>query len=283
MKVADGQQGGCTLAMLHDAVGEIRNLVYDNYFPGLPAASTPLASAHEHRPDTGLCFVDKGVWSETQGYLEPFSKAWKDCVWTVDADRFVPAQVQEAGIALVGITSPADVVANLTDADAARIETIEISTSAFALPEAAGEGALTVPFVFQVHRLSTNRLLLSVPMADEWWQRDDVVVHESVSDLLVRLHQYLCAARWWDKYQRAGCQVWTAKEIGQLLEVVGSIIAGCKAEGQAAAGVGPRVLAWGEVWGELDGQGVWDGRLPGGSKMKMRYFGAYLRELGWEV
>lgn len=239
-----------TLAMLHMMPGELRNTVYEAYFPSLPASKTPLARAHEYRPSTGLCLADRGLASETLGYLKPIAAAWKETTWTVDLDHFFPAAVPDAGEHdTLGAILPEDVTARLTDADAKCIRTIEFSTSAFVLPAREGANVLAKLFLFSVRLLSTGRMVIETPLLEEEWQSfSGLQVNVRVVGLLTRLHVSLCTKRWCD--QRSGRttsdrRAWTAVEIRKVLCELSCIISGLKAEGVKKEA---EVVAWAEAW-----------------------------------
>lgn len=254
------------LSLIQAMAPEIRNLVYEAYFPGLPPAKTPLLRAHEYSPSTGLCFVDKGVCSETLAYLAPIRDAWKSCTWTVDLDHFFPPIVPGAQTALCGAVRPADITARLADADAGRVRTLEFSTSAFALPAREGVDVLTAPFTFTITRLSTHRVIISSPLIEAQWRTDgDLLVDADICVLLSALHEALADKAAEDRLRAraagrgSGRHAWDAQELRGLLEVVQKVMRAVLVRRTVDPAWTAKEVPWAAVWAWLDANGVWDG------------------------
>lgn len=272
--VTDTELNGKTSSLLHALHCEVRNIFYEHYFPPLPPSKAPLIRAHEYRPDDGLSFVDNKVCSETVGYLNLVSQAWSDCTWTVDLDHFFPPASSLSENDDAGAMYPDNVTADLTDADAAHVRTIEFSISAFVLPEVQGCRILSKAFVFQVHRLSTNRLIISSPLAEEYWHcAPDLELDSRIPKMLYRMHVALCLKQWYDKRRRGEGrrQAWTAAEIRGLLYLLQTTISELR-------DTEIKVTTWTGALEALEDCGVWNGRLPAGRKLRLHEIESYVLE-----
>lgn len=176
-----------------------------------------------------------------------------------------------------------DLVRGLTDADAAQIRTLEFSVSAFRLRPAGSEHAVhgywlvdgmphfTATFTFSVARSSLHRLEIATPLKETWWQRD-LVVDSRLRELLGRLHFSLCAKAWWDRSRGRGRHAWTVRELESLLRVLRGVVRDLDARGEGEE------VEWGRVTMGLEEEGVWEGRMVEG--MRLRDMEALVREKG---
>ena len=207
---ADENKKETALSILYTIPAEIRNVVYDHYFPSLPPASTPLQDAYKYSPSTALCFVDKTIHSETTGYLTELRAAWNTTTWTINLDDFFPRLDVPDRTHPQPLLTPKDVVTNLSNADTAQIHTLSFTTSAFALPHSEHQRNLTTPFTFTLRRLSTHRIILSTPLNEAEWATVNNVVNEEknhplhldpcIPDLLLAVHSSLLEKQYVDAF-----------------------------------------------------------------------------------
>lgn len=245
-------------SMMAKLPGEIRNIVLENYFPAIPPTKAPLITAHEYRLSTDLCFASKGLASETLAYLQPVRNGWNNATWQVNLDDLAGPTVDPIEGSKRAI-QPCDITANLTDADAARIHTLEFSTAVFVLPHTAPEDkipTLSTSFTFAIHRSSTHRLAISTPLLDDWWKKTpDLLVDNRICGLLRAAHLAVCEKLAWDKKSGLGRHVWTVREIRILITMLKDAVNELLEEGEEGA------MKWLEVYSEAEDCGVWEGRI----------------------
>lgn len=251
-------------SMMAKLPGEIRNLIYANYFPAVPPTKTPLITAHEYRLSNDLCFASKGLASETLAYLQPVRNGWNNATWQVSLDDQASPMIDPVD-GIERNIHPSDITANLTDADAARIHTLEFSTCVFVLPPTAPEDkipTLSTPFTFTITRSSTHRLSISTPLLEDYWKKTpDLLVDNRVCRLLRAAHLAVCAKLVWDKKSGLGRHVWTVREITILIAMLNSAVMGLLLEGEEGT------MGWNEVYHEAEDMGVWEGRMRGKESM----------------
>lgn len=249
---------GDKLSMMARIPGEIRNLIYENYFPAVPPTKAPLTAAREYRLDTGLCFTSRAFASETLGYLQPVRNGWNNTTWQVNLDDQAAGMIDPID-GLERSIQPADITADLTDADAAHIHTLEFSTCVFVLPRTAPEDnlpTLSTPFTFTIHRSSTNRLAISTPLLDDCsMTNSNLLVDSRICRLLRAAHLAACAKLAWDKKSGLGRHVWTVREITILIALLNSAVMALLVEGEEG------MMSWMEVQQEAEDFGLWDGRM----------------------